>query len=75
MVMATLEDKIAQLPPEARKEIEDFIDFLLLKRDDSRWQLWLNFQEVGDLAEADFGDYLRNLEDYEQRLARGEIQW
>ena len=26
-------------------------------------------------VEADFSDYLLNLEDYENRLARGEIQW
>jgi hypothetical protein len=28
-----------------------------------------------ELAESDFADYLLNLEDYEERLARGEIQW
>jgi hypothetical protein len=28
-----------------------------------------------DLANAGMGDYLPNLEDYEDRLARGEIQW
>jgi len=27
------------------------------------------------MAESDFADYLFNLEDYEDRLARGEIQW
>ncbi len=27
------------------------------------------------IAESDFSDYLSNLTDYEERLARGEIQW
>jgi len=27
------------------------------------------------ITESDFGDYLHNLEDYEVRLARGEIKW
>ncbi len=27
------------------------------------------------LGESNFSDYLVNLEDYEERLARGEIQW
>jgi len=26
-------------------------------------------------AQSDFSDYLSNLEDYEERLARGEIKW
>jgi len=28
-----------------------------------------------EITESDFGDYLPNLEDYEDRLARGEIKW
>ena len=35
----------------------------------------MNFNETLALAEADFGDYLQNLEAYEERLARGDIQW
>lgn len=27
------------------------------------------------MAESDFNDYLTNLEDYENKLAKGEIQW
>ena len=63
--MATLEDKIAQLPPEARREVGDFVDFLLAKL----------AGEPAENLEGDFSDYLRNLEDYEERLARGEVQW
>jgi len=28
-----------------------------------------------EIAESDFGDYLSNLEEYEESLVRGEIQW
>jgi hypothetical protein len=28
-----------------------------------------------EIAESDFSDYLSNLEEYENRLARGEIKW
>ena len=31
--------------------------------------------EVLEMAESDFVDYLSNLEDYENHLARGEIRW
>jgi hypothetical protein len=33
------------------------------------------FTEAMELAESDFSDYLPNLEDYEERLARGEIRF
>ena len=46
----------------------------LMKRDRARWQLWVHFAETLEMAESDFADYLSNLEDYEDRLARGEIQ-
>lgn len=28
-----------------------------------------------EMSETDFSDYLSNLEDYEEKLARGEIKW
>jgi len=55
--------------------VNDFVDFLLLRQDSARWQLWNQFTETMEFAEAGFSDYLPNLEDYENRLARGEIQW
>lgn len=67
--------KIQQLPESLVQEVSDFIDFLLMKHDKTRWQLWTHFTEVEELVETDFTDYLSNLEDYENRLARGEIQW
>lgn len=68
-------DKLRQLPEPLAEEVNDFIDFLLMKHDSIRWQLWINFSEGIELSESDFGDYLLNLEDYENRLASGEIQW
>jgi hypothetical protein len=53
--------KIKQLPESLAEEVNDFIDFLMLKHD--------------ALIEDDFCDYLKNLEDYENRLSHGEIKW
>ena len=67
--------KIQQLPEPLIKEVNDFIDFIFVKQDNKRWQQWNHFNEALDLSESDFSDYLTNLENYEERLARGEIQW
>ncbi|MCI0474695.1 MAG: DUF2281 domain-containing protein [Anaerolineales bacterium] len=74
-VQDTTISKIQQLPDPLVQEVNDFVDFLLLKRDSSRWQLWHQFSEGLETAESDFSDYLWNLEDYENRLAKGEIRW
>lgn len=57
--------KIRRLPESLVQEVSDFVDFLLAKYN----------RESLEIAESDFSDYLSNLEDYEERLARGEIQW
>ena len=62
--------KIQQLPEPLAQEVNDFIDFLLVKQDQTRWELWAHFNETLALAETDFGDYLQNLVAYEERLAR-----
>ena len=67
--------KIQQLPESLVQEVSDFVDFLLTRHDSARWQLWTHFAEASELVESDLTDYLSNLEDYENRLARGEIQW
>ena len=67
--------KIQHLPESLAREVRDFIDFLLIKHDQTQWALWSHFQEGLDLSEADFSDYLANLETYEESLARGDIRW
>lgn len=67
--------KVRQLPEPLAQEVSDFIDFLLVKQDRTRWELWTHFSEALHLSEADLSDYLRNLEAYEERLAQGDLQW
>ena len=67
--------KMQQLPEPLLQEVSDFIDFLLVKHDRIQWESWTHFREMLDVAESDFSDYLRNLETYEESLARGDIQW
>ncbi|MEH2293648.1 DUF2281 domain-containing protein [Nostoc sp.] len=67
--------KIRQMPESLLHEVNDFIDFLLMKHSAKNWELWLQFSESVEIVESDFSDYLSNLEDYEERLARGEIEW
>ncbi len=67
--------KIRELPEPLIQEVSDFIDFLQMKRDSTRWQLWILFKEALEIAESDFADYLPNLENYENRLAQEKIKW
>ena len=67
--------KIRQLPESLVQEVNDFVNFLLLRSNTTRAELEPQLPEAIEVAESDFSDYLRNLEDYEERLARGEIQW
>jgi hypothetical protein len=57
--------KISRLPNSLVQEVNDFIDFLLLKY----------HHELPQLTESDFSAYLKNLETYEEKLARWEIEW
>ena len=66
---------INQLPEELVREVNDFVSFLLTKRDRDRWQLWVQFTEGIELAESDFSDYLSNLQAYEEGLACGKVKW
>ncbi|MDV2990541.1 MAG: hypothetical protein N4J56_000195 [Chroococcidiopsis sp. SAG 2025] len=67
--------KIRQLPEPLVQEVNDFVDFLMITRNSDRSELWTQLTEALKLAESAFSDYLENLKEYEERLARGEIQW
>ncbi|MEA5567533.1 DUF2281 domain-containing protein [Anabaena sp. UHCC 0399] len=67
--------KIRRLPKSLVQEVNDFIDFLVWKSSSKDSSNWLHSDESLELMESDFSDYLSNLEDYENRLARGEIKW
>ena len=67
--------KIQQLPEPLVREVSDFVDFLLMKNNKERRQLWMRLAGASEMAESDFADYLSNLQDYEDRLARGELRW
>jgi hypothetical protein len=67
--------QIRQMPDDLIQEVSDFIDFLVMKHGGNNWELWLQLSESLNIAESDFSDYLANLEDYEERLANGEIKW
>lgn len=67
--------KIQDLSEPLAEELNDFIEFLQIKCDNSVWQSWTLFREVLEIAESDMGNYLRNLSDYEDKLARGAIRW
>ena len=68
-------EKIQKLPEYLALEINDYVDFLVMKHDNARWKLWTQLTEASETAESDFTDYLSNLETYEDCLARGEIKW
>jgi hypothetical protein len=66
--------KIGQMPEVLVREVNDYIDFLLWK--DRHNQLTnMTSLDSTEMVESDFSDYLSNLEEYETRLANGEIKW
>jgi len=67
--------KINNLPESLVEEVNDFIDYLMWKHSAKDSSSWLQSEEYKNIAESDFSNYLSNLEDYEDSLARGEIRW
>lgn len=63
--------KIQQMPEPLVEDVQEYVDFLLTRSDRQTVQ---HLAEVRTLTESDMADYLPNLEDYEERLARGEIK-
>jgi hypothetical protein len=66
--------KIGQMPEALVREVNDYIDFLLW-RDSQNRSTKLASLDSTEMVESDFSDYLSNLEEYETRLANGEIKW
>jgi hypothetical protein len=62
-------DKINVLPSNLLSEVNDFVDFLMLKH-----KIKITNEEES-LAEKGMGEYLENLNNYESLLAEGKIQW
>jgi hypothetical protein len=66
--------KIGQMPEALVREVNDYIDFLLW-RDRHNQLTSMTSLNSTEMVESDFSDYLSNLEEYETRLANGEIKW
>ena len=66
--------KIGQMPEELVREVNDYIDFLLWKDRHNQLTNMISLDST-EMVESDFSDYLSNLEEYETRLANGEIKW
>jgi hypothetical protein len=66
--------KIGQMPEALIREVNDYIDFLLW-RDRHNQLTNMTSLDSTEMVESDFADYLSNLEEYETRLANGEIKW
>jgi hypothetical protein len=66
--------KIGQMPEALIREVNDYIDFLLWRDRHNQFTNMTSLDST-EMVESDFSDYLSNLEDYETRLANGEIKW
>jgi hypothetical protein len=73
-IQAQTINKIGQMPDSLVREISDYIDYLLWKDEQNRSAKQIQL-EPSEIVESDFTDYLSNLEEYETRLANGEIKW
>ena len=67
--------KIGKLPEPLAQEVDDFVEFLAIRRDATRWAAWTQYVESLVLEESDFSVYLRNLNAYEDALASGAVKW
>lgn len=75
LVKEQIIEKVQILPENILREVDDFIDFLEIKRKkgEDQWT-WLS-KGVDKIEESDFKDYLDGLTNYEDMLAREEIKW
>ena len=68
-------EKVRILPNNVAREVDDYIDFLRLKKrvKKSARNLPASAEEVS--SETDMSDYLKNLVSYETLLSQGKIRW
>ena len=66
--------KIGQMPEVLVREVNDYIDFLLWRDRHNQLTIMTSLDST-EMVESYFSDYLSNLEEYETRLANGEIKW
>ncbi len=71
----TIIEKLNRLSPVDQMEVEDFIEFLLTKAESGDGEERLYRKLSRQLAEEGMGEYLKNLEAYEDMLAAGKIKW
>jgi len=67
--------KLQQIPEPLVDQVNNFIDTLLQKHNSEPEQHSAFSAERVELVNSGCSDYLSNLEDYEERLSCGEIQW
>jgi hypothetical protein len=67
--------KVELLSDDILKEVDDFIDFLKVKKniEDNRWE-WLS-NHVNKTEDSNLDGYLDELTNYENMLAKDEIKW
>ncbi len=65
---STTIDKIQLMPASLLPELNDFLDFLIEKKSKT-------IISGPDDFESDMTDYLHNLENYEELLAKDKIKW
>lgn len=70
-------EKVRALPESVLKEVNDFIDFLEIKRKkgENEWAWLARDTDKIKIEESDFKGYLDELKSYEDMLAKGKIKW
>ncbi|WP_013324207.1 hypothetical protein [Gloeothece verrucosa] len=62
--------KIRQLPENLLKQVNDFVDFIVMDEDDDdTWSLWEQFCSVSGPSGLKFSDYCINDEEMDEYLA------
>jgi hypothetical protein len=69
--MTAPEATIADIEPLVQ-DVQDYVDSLLTRNDSARWQAVRHVSEILTLTESDLSDDLANVEDNQDRLARGD---